>query len=169
MEDIASADLKFEKNTEYIDSDGGVVSAFKLYYKDGRIEYFDADGKVMKTQNRFGDAIYYRYYTNGDEINDDFTKLGQEYNKCVITDTCGRQVIVERKTKENYIQEITVKVLGSDGSEIEGTTQKYNIRSTMNTANMDTYAKYWIVTQIRRDYKQHLNIRKEIMKMKYIA
>ena len=135
------ADLKFEKNTEYIDSDGGVVSAFKLYYKDGRIEYFDADGKVMKTQNRFGDAIYYRYYTNGDEINDDFTKLGQEYNKCVITDTCGRQVIVERKTKENYIQEITVKVLGSDGSEIEGTTQKYNIRSTMNTANMDTYAQ----------------------------
>ena len=76
-----------------------------------------------------------------DEINDDFTKLGQEYNKCVITDTCGRQVIVERKTKENYIQEITVKVLGSDGSEIEGTTQKYNIRSTMNTANMDTYAQ----------------------------
>ena len=78
---------------------------------------------------------------SNDEINDDFTKLGQEYNKCVITDTCGRQVIVERKTKENYIQEITVKVLGSDGSEIEGTTQKYNIRSTMNTANMDTYAQ----------------------------
>ena len=40
---------------------GGLTSAYRLEYKDGTKEYFDKDGILMKTENRFGDKITYKY------------------------------------------------------------------------------------------------------------
>ncbi len=104
-------DVRLYKDSSY--TDNGVTSLFCAKYKDGKKEYFDAQGKLMKTENRYRDKITYRYYTNGSEI----SYIDQHYNKVEITDTLNQVTIIEKTAQlteydssgnEVYIQPMTV-------------------------------------------------------------
>lgn len=87
---IALYDVRLYKDSSYTDNE--VTSMFCAKYDDGRCEYFDSQGKLMKVQNRYGDSITYRYYKTGSEIEG----FRQYYNKVEITDTLGQVTTIEK-------------------------------------------------------------------------
>ena len=87
-------DLLLYKDTSY--SAEGQTSAYRLAYKDGKQEFFDEGGKLIKTENRFGDTITYKYITTGTENEDRY----QEFNKVEIRDTRGQLTTIERGALE---------------------------------------------------------------------
>ena len=124
---------------------GGLTSAYRLEYKDGTKEYFDKDGILMKTENRFGDKITYKYEKTGTEQSDgsvDHARIYEKYNKVTITDTCGRETVIERTARKSEAavssecytgeyHEIIVTLPAAD-TETEASTLTYKIKKVKN-------------------------------------
>ena len=121
-------DMRLYKDSSY--EDNGVTSMFCAKYMDGRKEYFDDQGKLMKTENRFGDQILYRYSATGTEIAD----FQQNYNKVEITDTRGQITTIEKKAVETH-QDAEGKDIHTQAMVItfpDQSTVTYNLRNTLH-------------------------------------
>ena len=107
-------DMRLYKDSSY--EDNGVTSMFCVKYMDGRKEYFDDQGKLMKTENRFGDQILYRYSATGTEIAD----FQQNYNKVEITDTRG-QITTSTGAYITYDYDVKGRTIAEKTYESNGT------------------------------------------------
>lgn len=135
---ISLYDVRLYKDSSYTDND--VTSMFCAKYDDGRCEYFDSQGKLMKVQNRYGDSITYRYYKTGSEIEG----FRQYYNKVEITDTLGQVTTIEKMVqapgtdiygRERNIQMMIVTL--PDGKNIS-----YKLRASKHPNNKEPDADF---------------------------
>lgn len=88
---------------------------------------------MLKTENRFGDVIEYDYTAEGTED----TELGEKYNKLVITDTCSRKIVIERKPSGDNKQTMSISVTDENGNVIGGNVQHINLRKVQISRNDD--------------------------------
>ena len=94
---------------------GYAGAAWTLRYRDGKIEYFDENGRVIATLDRFGNKITYQY-----------TVAGQAVTKILITDTMGREI-----TYKNENIDLNTSVRTNEN----GTTFFYNVKWTLWLGN----------------------------------
>ena len=63
-------------------------AAYGLYYKDGKVEYFDASGRNIAIRDRFNNTITIDYETEGYQ--------GKQVKKIKITDTLNNEIVYQK-------------------------------------------------------------------------
>lgn len=91
---------------------GGTNSAFKLTYKNGNTEYFNADGQWLSTYNRFGDCI---------RVIEDVPST-----RIVIEDTMGRRITVKAESNGSTTDSVhTITLPDQTTKKLYYSTQRY--------------------------------------------
>ena len=120
FENYTLKDIRLEKK-----SNGYSGAVYTLFYKDGTVEYFDAQGRNIAIVDRFGNAITLEYtYKNA--------ASKSAVSQIKITDTLGNIVIVK--------EENVASVSYVDG--IKDTKHRYNKRWTLSL-NGDIVRNYY--------------------------
>lgn len=109
--------------------------SYVLTYKDGKQEYFDSNGRIIKIEDRYGNAISFVHTTqNG-------------YPKITITDTVGRVVVIFSSALVNGERTVSVSVSGEilaqyvvrDVEGMQDASYLAEYRDAMNTQTAYSY------------------------------
>jgi hypothetical protein len=134
LKDYPLKDIRLEPDSGSYSGPGG-VSAYILYYKDGKKEYFNSDGRLLAIQDRFSNTITFYYETfNGNTVIDK------------IIDTAGRTVEFTYVQLENE-QRIILTLPDNNTvtyvlQKIPGQTDNYNLISVIDPAGRTTAFQY---------------------------
>ena len=130
---VQSSDLRMEESYVYETEEGSTTYKYALFYSDGKKEFFNTDGNVVLTEDRYGNKITYEY-TN-------------DNNTVTITDTFGRIVTIVKTdnavtvTLPDNTQKI-YNLVTETLSNGEGTEDFQNVASITDRAGNTTQFTY---------------------------
>ena len=143
LEEYTTLDMQImTDNGSY--SNGTMSSSFVLNFKDGRKDYFAADGRLLGTRDRFGNTIKYEH-----------EMVNSKPLVSKITDTVGREVLIQRTTSGNNK---LVTIVLPDGETIQyiltpaaGQAGKHVLSKRIDQKGRETSFTYNIVAS-KSDY-----------------
>ncbi len=133
LKDYNLRDIRLENDSSY--SNGTLTSAYALFYKDGKREYFDNDGKLIGILDKFNNQIKLEYYAGQ-------TKLSK------ITDTVGRVItFTYNEGSTNRTLTVTLSDPGSSSivltsEKVSGYSNDYVLKSIKNQEQQTTTFDY---------------------------
>ena len=129
LKDYTLTDLRLEKeNGGY--SNGSVSSAYTLYYKDGKREYFSSDGRLIGIKDRYNNTIKLVH----DKLN--------SQPRITVTDTLNRVTTISSSAITSGARTVTVALPSSVNLKYTVT----NLTSPISCSSLTAYADPMSVT-----------------------